>query len=205
MRCSSSFFPCLQYPRYVGSGSFSLPYLISKWVIILWIPGIQQLKKCWPWTATHVQGKSHHYVESRWAQNGWSWFPPERSRPSGCHGNAMTPIEPCDTTASLWEERCLLGPTWETLTLTPWGLDNWHTELLFLSYADTDVKDDLSGGWYNLMENIISIFSLMATPLISLPCYISIIECCCLNMVYLKGTSAPSTPIFSYRCKKSRA
>ena len=56
-----------------------------------------------------------------------------------------------------------MGPMWEDLTLTLWGLVDGT-----LSYVDTDVKDDPSDGWYNLTNSIIFIFSLMDTILIML-------------------------------------
>ena len=123
---------------------------------------------CWPWSATHVQGWIHHYIESRWAPSVWWCLPSVGSMPSGCHGNGMMYMEPCDTTDCLWEERDLVGLMWEALTLTPQGLNNGKPELLFWSYVDTDVKDDPSEGWYNLTNSIISIFSLMTTTLIRL-------------------------------------
>jgi len=50
---------------------------------------------------THVQGKSHPSVESRWAQRRWSCLPSEKFRPSGCPGNGKLPTKPCDTTDPL--------------------------------------------------------------------------------------------------------
>ena len=43
---------------------------------------------------------------------------------------------------------------WEALNLTHRGLIDGHPELLFWRYGDTDVNDDPSDGWYNLMKNI---------------------------------------------------
>ena len=63
----------------------------------------------------------------------------------------------------------MMGPMWEALNLTAQGLDNGNTELQFWKYVDTDIKDDPSDGLYNFMNCVISIFSLMATTLISLP------------------------------------
>ena len=50
---------------------------------------------------THVQGKSHPSVESRWAQRRQSCLPSEKVRPNGCHGNGMLPTKHCDTTDPL--------------------------------------------------------------------------------------------------------
>ena len=50
---------------------------------------------------THVQGKSHPSVESRWAQRRWSCIPSEKVRPNGCHGNGMLRTKYCDTTHPL--------------------------------------------------------------------------------------------------------
>ena len=80
----------------------------------------------------------------------------------------MTHKESCDQIATLWEVRCMWGGIWEYLNLTTQGLDDGHPELLFWRYVDTDVKEDLSCGLYNLMNSIISIISLLATTLISL-------------------------------------
>ena len=73
-----------------------------------------------------------------------------------------------------------------------------HTEQLFWRYVDTDVKDDPSDVWYNLMNSIISIFSPMSTILISLLSYTLSIEACRLIMLYHKGTSVQPTQVFSY-------
>ena len=96
----------------------------------------------WLWTATHVQGKSRNYVESIWSQSGQSCLPSESSRPTGCHGNAMMPINPHGQTATVWDDRGLLGSMWEALILIPQGLDYVHTELLFCRYVDTNLKYD---------------------------------------------------------------
>ena len=56
-----------------------------------------------------------------------------------------------------------MGPMWEALTLTQWGLEDGHPEILFWRDVDTDVKDDPSDGWHNLTDSILSIFSFMAT------------------------------------------
>ena len=62
-----------------------------------------------------------------------------------------------------------MGLMWEVPTLTTRGLNNGKPGLLFWMYVDTDIKDDPSKEWYNLMNHIISIFSLMTTTLIRLP------------------------------------
>ena len=59
-----------------------------------------------------------------------------------------------------------MGPRWEALTLTYQGFDIGHPLVLFYIYVGHDVKDDPSGGWYNLKNSINSIISLMATTLI---------------------------------------
>ena len=153
-------------------------------------------------SSPHVVGKCHHYVGKRWAQSWWSCLPSERSRPTGCHGNGLTCIKPCDTTASLWEERGLTGPLWQALTLTPRGLDDVQSVRLFLRYVDTEVNYEPSDGWYNLTNSIISIFSLMATTLIRLLRKTLIIQACCLIMLYLKGTSEPTTSSLFLHVKK---
>ena len=81
----------------------------------------------------------------------------------------MTPIEPCVTTATLWDERSTLGSSWEDLPLTPQTLDDVQPEMLVSRYVDTDLKAVPSDGLYIWMKNMILIFSLMATNLISLP------------------------------------
>ena len=160
---------------------FSVSKLCEKWVFFTNIFPSQMRfytvdswdavfeKPRWPWSATHIQGQSHHYVESRWAESRQSWVPSDRSRSTACHGNGLTPINPCDKTASLWEERGLLGPMWDAFRLTHRGLDDRHPEMLFWKYVDTNVKDDPSGGWYNLANSKISNFSLMSTTRINLP------------------------------------
>ena len=57
MLCSSSLFSCFQYPSYVGNGYFSLTYFLSTWVFILWIPGMQHLKKVWTLNCHTYSGK----------------------------------------------------------------------------------------------------------------------------------------------------
>ena len=62
-----------------------------------------------------------------------------------------------------------MGPMWDVLTLIHRGLDHGQPDVFFCRYVDTDVKDDPSDVWYNLMNSIISIFILMATSFIRLP------------------------------------
>ena len=62
----------------------------------------------------------------------------------------------------------MLGGMWEALKIPLLGMDDGKSELLFSMYVDTDVKDDPSDGWYNLVNSIISITLLMATTLIRL-------------------------------------
>ena len=56
------------------------------------------------------------------------------------HDNEMMPIEPCVTTVTLCDERCVLGSMLEDLTLALWGLDVEHPKLVFYRYDDTDVN-----------------------------------------------------------------
>ena len=56
------------------------------------------------------------------------------------------PIELCDT-ASLCDERGMVGHMWESIALTPRVLDSGHPEILFWMYVDTDVKDDHQFGF----------------------------------------------------------
>lgn len=135
------------------------------------------------------QAKRHNFVERIWAQSGWSCHLSECSRPTCFNGIVMMPIESCGKTYTLWDESCVLGGMWEVLTLPPLRLDNWHPDLLFWRYFDTDVKDDPLDGWYILMKNIISNFRFMATTLIILLSYTWIRWAWSLTMVYLKGTS----------------
>ena len=53
------------------------------------------------------------------------------------------------------------------------------------------------------MKNIISIFILMATSVISLTRYISVLQSCCFIMVYLKVTSDVIISRFFPKCEKS--
>ena len=117
---------------------------------------------------THVQGKSHPSVESRWAQRRWSCLPSEKFRPNGCHGNGMLPTKPCDTTDPLWEERRGMGPKWEALTVTPQLLYIGQPELMIWRYVDTKLKEDPLDVLDNWMISILSSILLMATILIRL-------------------------------------
>ena len=104
--------------------------------------------------------------------------------------------------ATLWVERCLFCSSWQDLSLTPQRLNKGHLELFFSRYVDTEVKALPLDGWYNLMKNIISIVILMATSLISLQSYSSIIPACWLIIVYLKGTCVPTTSSLFLNVKK---
>ena len=44
MWCSSSLFPCFHYPGYLGSGSFSITYFLSKWYFIPCVSGMSVWK-----------------------------------------------------------------------------------------------------------------------------------------------------------------
>ena len=56
----------------------------------------------------------------------------------------MMPMEPCGPASILGEERWVFVPIFETLTLTPRGLDDLHPVLFFQWYVDNDVNNDLS-------------------------------------------------------------
>jgi len=46
------------------------------------------------------------HIGAEWAELPFS----KRSRPTGFHGNAMMPIESCDTTAALGDDRGEMSP-----------------------------------------------------------------------------------------------
>ena len=117
---------------------------------------------------THVQGKSHPSVESRWAQRRWSCLPSEKFRPNGCHGNGMLPTKHCDTTEHLREERRVMGTKSEALTVTHQLLYIGQPELLIWRYVDTKLKEDPLDVLDNWMISSISSILLMATILIRL-------------------------------------
>ena len=168
MLCSSSLFTRFQDPVYMWSGSLLLAYILFNLRVLMCGSGMQILNKCWPWTAIHVQGNSHNSIESMWTQSGGNCLPSESSSPSGCYGNGVMSTEPCVTTATLWDERCVLGSRLEDLTLIPRGFVNEQTGLKASRYFDTDLKAVPWDWWYYWMKNI-SIFQLKATTLISLP------------------------------------
>ena len=151
MWCSSWLFPCFHCPGLLQFVFFLITYFLSKWDFILcsWDEVFAIL--CCLWIATLVRARNHHYVDSRWAQNGQSYLPSEGSRPTGCHRNGLMSIKPCNTTACLWEW-CLMGPMSEALTHTPRVLNDGPLICFFWSYVDTDVKDDTSDWWYHLKE-----------------------------------------------------
>ena len=64
---------------------------------------------------THVQGKSHPCVESRWAQRRWSCLASEKIRPSGCHGmlppSLVTPLTLCEKRGEGWAQSGKLSPS----------------------------------------------------------------------------------------------
>ena len=86
-------------------------------------------------------------------------------------------------------------------SLTHVGLEDRNPELLVLRYVDTYVKTVSSDVCYILTKHIISIFILMATNLISLQSY-HIFHACCFIMVYLIGTSDPTTSSLFLHVKK---
>ena len=114
----------------------------------------------------------------------------------------MMPNEPGSQTLALYE-RYLRGISQEFITFTPQVLDDGHAEVLFWKYPDSDVKDDTSDHWNILVNNIISIFILMVTTLISLLSQIWIIQACSFILVYFKGSSDPTTPYLLLNVKKT--
>ena len=62
-----------------------------------------------------------------------------------------------------------MGQQVESLGFTPQVLDAGQAEVWFWKYVDTDVTDDPLDRWCILINNIISIFILMVTTVISLP------------------------------------
>ena len=138
--------PLFSVSKLCGKWVSSLTYFISKWDFILWIPGMQNFKKHTHPEVPHMLRKEPSLCREQMRPEWGNCINSEKSRPIGCNSSRKTPIDPCDTTASLWEERGVLGPMWDALTLTPRGLDDLHSELLFWKYVDTDVKDDPSGG-----------------------------------------------------------
>lgn len=131
------------------SGSFQSHILIANEILHSVFLQCSVWKSMLTLKCHRFSGKVHHYVESRWVQNEWSWLPSKWSRPTGLHGHGVMPIKPWDTTGSLWEERGEMGPMWEALTLTTRGLDDGQPELVFWRYVDTYIKDVTSDGWYN--------------------------------------------------------
>ena len=143
--CSSSLYPCFQYPGNFGIQSFFthiFSFPTESNTVWSWGAGFEI--KVWPWTATHVYRNSHNYVKSRQALNKWSCLPSESSRPTGCEGNSMMSMERCSPTATLWDEPCVLGGRWEFLNLTLCRLDGGHPEHFFWRYVDTNVNADPS-------------------------------------------------------------
>ena len=122
MWCSSTLFPCVPYPGYLGNGSVSITYFHSKRDLILCIQWMQCLNN-------NVDPKCHIFswkkpslcreqVGPEWAISLLS----ECSRSTGCHCHGMTPIEPCDTIGSLWEEGVCLSPFGK---LSPSHIEGW--------------------------------------------------------------------------------
>lgn len=133
-----------------------------------------------------------------------------RSLPSECsrwtlyHSSRMTHKEHFVPTASLWDERWVYGSRWEDLALTPQGLDDGHSELLVLRYVHTELKAVWSDGWYILMKNIISIFILMATTLISLLIIHPLYRFAAWSWCILKRPVSWPPQVLSYMQKKTR-
>lgn len=124
-------------------------------------------KKCRQRTATHVQGKSHNYVETKWAHSGWSCLPSEVSRPPGFHGNGMMHIKPCSNCHSVRGEVHAGQHVGRSKPHTS-IVGGWAPWAVILEVCLYWCK-----GWsirweVNLMKNIIYIFHLLATTVIRL-------------------------------------
>ena len=104
----------------------------------------------------------------------------------------MMPREPCDPTASVSVERRALGHSWEALPFAARVVDDGQPELLFGRYVGAELKAVPSEGWFVLTEHVLSIFSFIATSLISLPSHRSVVQACRKTKVYLNAPSEPS-------------
>ena len=159
---SSSHITSIQEPVYMWSWSFSLTYILFNMRVILCVSVMQILNKMLTQNCHTYPGKQPQFYRNHVGLERVELpFP-------GFPGNGMIPIESCITTATLWDERCLLGSRWEDLTLRPRGLYQGKHELLVSRYVDTDIKSVPSDGWYIWIINIISIFSHMTSTLIML-------------------------------------
>ena len=91
------------------------------------------------------------------------------------------------TQQSLWEKG-VMGPMLEDLNLKSRWLFKGHPDLFIWRCVDIKVKDDPLHHWDNLMNSIFPSFS--SWPPCSSDSHVtSIVQACCLFMVYLKGTS----------------
>lgn len=135
--------PLFLYPSYVRIHLFptNIYFLLSVYNMDYWDTGFEK-RNCGPWTATHIHGKSHQLVKSRWSQIGQNCLPSEKNRPAVCHGIGMTPIETCSWTLTLGDERCMLRGMLEDCILTPWKIDDIHLE----DYSGGMLMQ--SKGWY---------------------------------------------------------
>jgi len=185
----------------VGSGSFSILYYLSPWDCRLCV-----FLGSSSWTTvlslTHVQGKIHPFVESRWAQRRWSCLPSEKFRPNSCHGNGMLPTKLCDTTDPLWEKRRVMSPKWEALTVTPQLLTLGQPELMIWRYVDTKLKDDPLDVLDTWMISILSSTLLMATTFIRLLSKYPLLRLDFGLWYIWKGPGISSFPVFSNSGKK---
>ena len=94
-------FPLVSLFKFCAKWVFYTP-LISLQLSVYTVDScVSDFENVGPWTATHIQGMSHDYVERTWGQSGWSSLPSESSSPFGCHGNGKTPIKPCGPTVTL--------------------------------------------------------------------------------------------------------
>ena len=112
----------------------------------------------------------------------------------------MMPIEPYVKTASLWEEwhdGLNVGRSHPHIS----RVCHWAPSAVVLEVCGYWCKWDQSGGWYNLMNSIISNISLMASTLIRSLKYTLILTSCCWIMEHPKGTCMPNTSSFSLNVK----
>ena len=169
MLSSSSHFTMFQNAVYILSGSFSLTDILFNLRVLMCGSERHILNKMLNLNWNTGPGKQPQlYRKYRFSQSGWNCLLSESTRPTGCHAIGMMTIEPWVTTATLWDDRSVLGSRWEDLTLTPRGLDDGQPDMLVLRYVDTELKPVTSDGWYIWIINITSIVTLMDSPVISL-------------------------------------
>jgi len=145
---------------------------------------MQYLKTHIDFEVPQTFGEIPSFCRDRWAQNEQICLPSKWSRPAGFYGNSMMPMSLVTEMVPCERRGARLAPCWK---LSPSQITGWTMGNLswFLKYVDSDIKDFPSDEWYNLMNSIISIFSLMATSLIRLPRKTLIIQACILIMTHL--------------------